>query len=105
MIASAKSKNQPDNTTIFDLRLYVVDQSPRSLLAYANLKTVCDARLSGRYRIEVVDIHAHPDVARIEGIVAVPTVVRRRPKPVRTAIGDLSDVAHVLAWLGLAQQN
>ena len=105
MIASAKSKNRPGNTTIFDLRLCVVDQSSRSLLAYANLKTVCDARLSGRYRIEVIDILAHPDVARTEGIVAVPTVIRRSPKPVRTAIGDMSDVGHVIAWLGLTQQN
>jgi circadian clock protein KaiB len=105
VIASKKGKGPTGDTSAFDLRLYVVDQSPRSLLAYANLKAVCEERLSGRYRIEVVDILAHPDVARTEGIVAVPTVIRRRPKPVRTAIGDLSDVGHVIAWLGLAQQN
>ena len=105
MIASAKSKNRPGNSTIFDLRLYVVDQSSRSLLADANFKTVCDARLPGRYRVEVVDILAHPDVARTEGIVAVPTVIRRSPKLVPTAIGGMSDVGPVIAWLGLTQQN
>jgi circadian clock protein KaiB len=101
----AMGKRRPSDKTILDLRRYVVDHSPRSLLAYANLKTVCEARLSGRYRIEVVDILAHPNVARTEGIVAVPSVICRRPKPVRTAFGYLSDVMHVLAWLGLTHQG
>ena len=85
----------------FDLRLYIAGQSPKSILAIENLRTVCDEHLPGRYRIEVVDLLENPELARGEGIIAVPTLVRRVPLPVRTLIGDLSDTDRVLVGLQL----
>lgn len=107
MTASATRKPLPAarKQPVWDLRLYVVDQSRRCVTAFANLKNVCEEHLPGQYRIDVIDVLAHSDVARTEQIVVIPTAVRRSPKPVRTAIGDLSDIGHVLAWLGLAQHN
>ena len=107
MMAAAIRKSLPParKPAVWDLRLYVVDQTPRSIQAFTNLKNVCEEHLPGRYRINVIDVLAHPDVARAEQIVALPTAVRRRPKPVRTAIGDLSDAGRVVTWLGLGRQN
>ena len=85
----------------FDLRLYVAGQSPKSILAIENLRRVCDEHLPGRCRIEVVDLLENPELARGEGIIAVPTLVRRVPLPVRTIIGDLSDTDRVLVGLQL----
>ena len=84
---------------IFDLRLYTAGQSPKSILAIENLRRVCDEHLPGRCRIEVVDLLENPELARGEGIIAVPTLVRRAPLPVRTIIGDLSDTDRVLGGL------
>jgi len=86
----------------FDLRLYVAGQSPKSILAIENLRRVCDGYLAGRYRIEVIDLLETPELARGEGIIAVPTLVRRVPLPVRTIIGDLSDTDRVLVGLQLS---
>ena len=85
----------------FDLRLYVAGQSPKSILAIENIRRVCDEHLPGRCRIEVVDLLETPELARGEGIIAVPTLVRRVPLPVRTLIGDLSDTDRVLVGLQL----
>ena len=85
----------------FDLQLYIAGQSPKSILAIENLRRVCDEHLPGRYRIEVVDLLENPELARGEGIIAVPTLVRRVPLPVRTLIGDLSDTDRVLVGLQL----
>jgi len=86
---------------VFDLRLYVAGQSPKSILAIENLRGVCDEHLPGRSRIEVIDLLENPELARGEGIIAVPTLVRRLPLPVRTIIGDLSDTDRVLVGLQL----
>ena len=86
---------------IFDLGLYIAGQSPKSILAIENLRRVCDEHLPGRYRIEVIDLLENPELARGEGIIAVPTLVRRVPLPVRTLIGDLSDTDRVLVGLQL----
>ena len=85
----------------FDLRLYVAGQSPQSILAIENLRRVCDEHLPGRYRIEVIDLLETPELASPAGIIAVPTLVRRVPLPVRTIIGDLSDTDRVLVGLQL----
>jgi circadian clock protein KaiB len=85
----------------FDLRLYVAGQSPKSIRAIENLRRVCDEYLPGRCRIEVVDLLENPEPARGQGIIAVPTLVRRVPLPVRTIIGDLSDTDRVLVGLQL----
>ena len=86
---------------IFDLQLYIAGQSPKSILAIENLRRVCDEYLPGRYRIEVIDLLETPELARAAEIVAVPTLVRRVPLPVRTLIGDLSDTDRVLVGLQL----
>ena len=83
------------------LRLYVAGQSPKSLHAFANLKKLCDELLPGHYEIEVVDLVELPQRAQADDILAIPTLVRRRPAPLRKAIGDLSDTARVMADLEL----
>ena len=83
----------------FDLRLYVAGQSPKSVQAIENLRRVCDEYLPGRYQIELIDLMEHPKLARGDEIVAVPTLVRRLPEPMRKIIGDLSDTEQVLVGL------
>ena len=86
---------------LWQLRLYVVDGSPKSQAAFSNLKTICENHLKGRYRITVIDLVKQPQLAKGDQILAIPTVVRRLPKPVRTIIGNLSDTARVLVGLDL----
>ena len=86
---------------IWKLRLYVAGQTPKSLRAFANLKVVCEEHLKGRYRIEVVDLLENPQLARGDQIVAIPTLVRRLPEPVRKIIGDLSNAKGLLVGLDL----
>jgi circadian clock protein KaiB len=83
------------------LRLYVAGQSPRSLKAFKNLKELCETHLAGRYEIEIVDLLENPRLARGDQIVAVPTLVRKLPEPVRKIIGDLSNTDRVLVGLDL----
>jgi circadian clock protein KaiB len=83
------------------LRLYVAGQTPKSLLAFANLKRICEEHLAGRYRIEVIDLMQHPQLARGDQILAIPTLVRSLPAPVRKIIGDLSNTERVLVGLDL----
>jgi circadian clock protein KaiB len=87
------------------LRLYVAGQSPRSRRAIANLKSLCEEHLAGRYEIEIIDLLAHPEMARDGDIVAIPTLVRRLPLPLRKVIGDLSDSENVLVGLRLTASN
>ena len=96
---ASASHRQP--AKLWQLRLYVMGQTPKSLTAFANLKMVCESHLKGRYRITVIDLVKQPQLAKGDQILAVPTVVRRLPKPVRTIIGDLSDTARVLVGLDL----
>ena len=84
------------------MRLYVAGQSPKCLDAYANLKSLCDEHLAGDYEIEIVDLVEHPMLARGDDILAVPTLVRRRPAPTRKVVGDLSNTERVLGYLGLS---
>lgn len=90
-----------DDDTVFELRLYVAGQSPRSVRALDNLRKVCDEHLPGRYRVEVIDLTQNPSLARGDEIVAVPTLVRKLPEPIRRIIGDLSDTDKVLVGLQL----
>ncbi len=83
------------------LRLYVAGQSPKSIAAYSNLTCLCEQRLSTAYQIEVIDLVDNPELAREDQILAIPTLVRRHPEPVRRVIGDLSDIDRVLAGLDL----
>ncbi len=86
---------------IWYLRLYVAGQSPRSLRAFANLKALCEKHLAGHYEIEIVDLMQNPALAQADDIVALPTLVRRLPAPLRKIIGDLSDADRVLVGLRL----
>jgi circadian clock protein KaiB len=86
---------------LWQLRLYVVDQTPKSVTALANLKKFCETHLKGSYRITVVDLVKQPQLAKGDQILAIPTVVRKLPKPVRTIIGNLSDIEHLLVGLDL----
>jgi circadian clock protein KaiB len=85
----------------WNLRLYVAGQTPKSIRAFANLKVLCEEHLKGCYQIEVIDLREHPQLARGDQIVAVPTLVRRLPQPVRTVIGDLSNSVRLLVGLDL----
>lgn len=86
---------------IFLLRLYVAGQTPKSVLAFANLKNICEEHLAGRYTIEVVDLLENPKLARGDQILAIPTLVRKLPEPMRKIIGDLSNTERVLIGLDL----
>ena len=83
----------------WDLRLYVTGRSPKCLRAIENLRRVCEEHLPGRYRIEIVDLLENPRLAAEDQILAVPTVVRRLPSPIRKIVGDLSDNDRLLVGL------
>jgi circadian clock protein KaiB len=85
----------------WELRLYIAGQTPKAVAAFANLRTICEEHLRGRYRIEIIDLLKHPQLARGDQILAVPTLVRKLPEPVRKIIGDLSDTQRVLVGLDL----
>lgn len=89
------------NPDHYELRLYVAGQTPRSVAAFANLKRICDEHLAGRYRIEVVDLLQHPQLAQGDQILAIPTLVRKLPPPLRKIIGDLSNTERVLVGLDI----
>ena len=90
---------------LWQLRLYVMDQTFKSVTAFTNLKKFCETHLKGRYRIKVIDLVKHPHLAKGDQILAIPTVVRKLPKPVRTIIGNLSDTERVLVGLDLRAAN
>src|SRR5215213_10571776 len=85
----------------WNLRLYVAGQTPRSLTAFKNLKDICEAHLKGKYHIEVIDLMENPTLARGDQILAIPTLVRKLPQPIRKIIGDLSDTERVLVGLDI----
>jgi len=90
---------------VWNLRLYVAGQTPRSLAAFANLKRLCETHLQGRYSIEVVDLLKHPQLAEGDQIIAIPTLVRQLPPPMKKIIGDLSNVEQTLVGLDLIKQR
>jgi circadian clock protein KaiB len=85
----------------FELRLYVAGQTSKSLAAFANLKRICETHLAGQYRIEVIDLLKNPQLAAGDQILAVPTLVRRLPEPVKKIIGDLSNEERILVGLDI----
>lgn len=89
----------------WELRLYVAGQTSKSLLAFANLKRICEEHLAGEYHIEVVDLIKNPQLAVGDQILALPTLVRRLPAPVRKIIGDLSNTERVLVGLDLRSRT
>jgi len=85
----------------YQLRLYVAGQTPKSLLAFRNLKQICEEHLHGRYELEIIDLVENPQLARGDQILALPTLVRRLPEPIKKIIGDLSNTERVLVGLDL----
>ncbi|WP_424630525.1 circadian clock KaiB family protein [Bradyrhizobium sp. SYSU BS000235] len=90
-----------DESIEYNLRLYVAGQTPKSLAAIANLKKICEDNLAGRYKLEVIDLVVTPQLAAGDQIVAIPTLVRRLPPPLKRMIGDLSNTEKVIVGLDL----
>src|SRR6186713_2295852 len=98
---SKDSSGKMASAEIWELRLYIAGQTPKSLTAFANLKKLCETHLAGRYEIEVVDLLVNPQLAKGDQILAIPTLVRQLPAPVRKIIGDLSNTERALVGLDL----
>jgi circadian clock protein KaiB len=96
-----KAKQVENSDDRWILRLYVAGQTSKSLIAFDNLKKICEERLKGKYTIEVIDLMLNPQLAREHQILAIPTLVRKLPVPVRKIIGDLSDTERVLVGLDI----
>lgn len=105
MITTARSEmdvtSESEGNETWELRLYVAGQTPKSIAAFNNLKRICEEHLAGRYTIEVIDLVQNPKLARDEQIVAIPTLVRKLPDPIRRIVGDLSDTERALVGLQL----
>jgi circadian clock protein KaiB len=91
-------KNKPE---MWNLRLYIAGQTPKSIAAFANLKQICEEHLKGKYTIEVVDLLENPKLAKGDQILAIPTLVRKLPPPIRKIIGDLSNTERVIVGLDM----
>jgi circadian clock protein KaiB len=85
----------------YNLRLYVAGQTPKSITAIANLKRICNEHLAGRFEIEIVDLMANPALAQRHQIIAIPTLIRQLPEPLKRIIGDLSNAERVLVGLDI----
>ena len=97
----AKTKKRMVPEELWDLRLYVAGQTPKSLAAFANLKRICEGHLAGKYKIEIIDLMKNPQLARGDQILAIPTLVRRLPPPIKRIIGDLSNTERVIVGLDI----
>ncbi len=97
---SGQGKRRPGNA-LYELRLYVAGQTPNAVAAFANLKQICETHLKGKYRIEVIDLVQNPKLAKGDQIIAVPSLVRKLPPPVKKIIGDLANEERVLIGLDL----
>jgi circadian clock protein KaiB len=103
-VKNAKRKVAPtetDQSDFWNLRLYVAGQTPKSLMAFANLKRLCEQHLANKYHIEVVDLMRDPQRAKTDQIVALPTLIRQLPEPIKRVIGDLSNTEKVQIGLDL----
>jgi circadian clock protein KaiB len=89
------------NADFYELRLYVAGKTPKSVAAFSNLKQICEEHLVGRYRIEVIDLLVQPQLAQGDQILAIPTLVRKLPEPIKKIIGDLSNTERTLVGLDL----
>ncbi len=94
-----------EETETWELRLYIAGQTPKSVTAFANLKRLCEEYLPGRYQIEVIDLMQQPQLAAGDQIVAIPTLIRRLPEPLRRIVGDLSNTERTLVGLQLRPAN
>ena len=97
------TESSPQSAEVWELRLYVAGQSPKSIAAFTNLKKICEEHLAGRYRIEVIDLMEQPQLAAGDQIVAIPTLIRKLPEPLRRIVGDLRNTERALVGLNLRQ--
>ena len=104
-MSESEIHTDPARVGHYNLRLYVAGQTPKSLAAIANLKRICEDHLAGSYTIEVVDLLVSPQLAAGDQILAVPTLVRRLPPPIKRIIGNLSDVERVLVGLDIRSRG
>ena len=100
---SNQERNEIPASGPWELRLYVAGQTPKCVKAFANLKKLCEEHLPGQYHIEVIDLMQNPQLAEGDQILAVPTLVRKLPEPVKKIIGDLSNTERVLVGLDLRE--
>jgi circadian clock protein KaiB len=102
-VSPAKGKKAQTDATeaSWNLRLYVAGQTQKSITAFANLEKICKEHLSGKYRIEVIDLLKNPQLAKGDQIIALPTLVRKLPEPIKKIIGDLSNTERVLVGLDI----
>ena len=100
-----KNPSRAPNPEVWELRLYVAGQTPKSVTAFNNLKKICAQYITGNYTIEVVDLLKNPTLAKGDQILAVPTLVRKLPMPIRKILGDLSNTERVLVGLDLRQMD
>jgi circadian clock protein KaiB len=102
-VSPGKGKKAKAGSTeeIWNLRLYVAGQTPKSITAFANLKKICEEHLEGKYNIEVIDLLQKPQLAKGDQIIAVPTLVRKLPEPLKKIIGDLANTERVLVGLDI----
>lgn len=96
-----KAGKESEGQEMWELRLYVAGQTPKSVTAFANLKKLCEEHLKGKYKIEVIDLLKNPQLAKGDQIFAIPTLVRKLPQPLKKIIGDLSNTEKVLVGLDL----
>lgn len=103
MRTQSESKNGKNSSPgdLWELRLYVAGQTPKSITAFANLKKICEENLKGKYHIEVIDLLKNPQLAKGDQILAIPTLVRKLPQPIKKIIGDLSHTERVLVGLDI----
>jgi len=103
--APRKAKGNGEEADSWNLRLYVAGQSPKSLRAFDNLKKLCEEHLAGKYTIEIIDLLKNPQLAAGDQIIAIPTLVRHLPVPIKAIIGDLSNVERTLVGLDLKKRD
>jgi len=104
-VASRNYDSPGEENDKWILRLYVAGQTPKCVTAFVNLKKICEDQLHGKYSIEVIDLLQNPQLSRDDQILAIPTLVRKLPVPVRKIIGDLSDTERVLVGLDIRQKK
>jgi circadian clock protein KaiB len=100
-IGEGKHAKTDSTEKTWNLRLYVAGQTPKSIAAFSNLKKICEEHLAGKYRIEVIDLLKNPQLAKGDQIVAIPTLVRKLPEPLKKIIGDLANTERVLVGLDI----
>jgi circadian clock protein KaiB len=103
--AATKRNVANGSTPIIELKLYVAGQTPKSLAALSNLNKICKEHLQGRYKLQVIDLVKKPQLAQGDQILAIPTLVRKLPIPIRKIIGDLSDLEKVVVVLNLGENG